>query len=74
MSSEHKVIYICNGCKPSKLLFDAMSILYCIVLVNPVNQSRQEYEAFIKATGPLVKQIAKQAVESPSDEDVAGAQ
>ena len=28
-------------------------------LVNPVNQSRQEYEAFVKATGPLVKQIAK---------------
>ena len=27
-------------------------------LVNPVNQSRQEYEASIKATGPLVKQIA----------------
>ena len=34
-------------------------------LVNPVNQSRQEYEAFIKATGPLVKQIPKQAVEPP---------
>ena len=43
-------------------------------LVNPVNQSRQEYEASIKATGPLVKQIAKQAVEPPNDEDVAGAQ
>ena len=43
-------------------------------LVNPVNQSRQEYEASIKATGPLVKQIAKQAAEPPNDEDVAGAQ
>ena len=42
--------------------------------VNPVNQSRQEYEASIKATGPLVRQIAKQAVEPPNDEDVAGAQ
>ena len=40
-------------------------------LVNPVNQSRQEYEASIKATGPLVKQIAKQAVEPPNDEYVA---
>ena len=28
-------------------------------LVNPVNQSRQKYEASIKSTGPLVKQIAK---------------
>ena len=28
----------------------------------------------IKATGPLVKQIAKQAVEQPNDEDAAGAQ
>ena len=35
-------------------------------LVNPVNQSRQEYEASIKATGPLVKQIAKQAAEPPT--------
>ena len=43
-------------------------------LVNPVNQSRQEYEASIKATGLLVKQIAKQAAEPPNDEDVAGAQ
>ena len=43
-------------------------------LVNPVNQSRQEYEASIKATGPLVKQIAKQAVEPPNDEDAAGVQ
>ena len=43
-------------------------------LVNPVNQSRQEYEASIKATGPLFKQIAKQAAEPPNDEDVAGAQ
>ena len=43
-------------------------------LVNPVNQSRQEYEASIKATGPLVKQIAKQAAEPPNHEDVAGAQ
>ena len=34
-------------------------------LVNPVNKSRQEYEASIKATGPLVKQITKQAVEPP---------
>ena len=43
-------------------------------LVNPVNQSRQEYEASIKATGPLVKRIAmKQAVEPPKDEDVARA-
>ena len=40
-------------------------------LVNPVNQ---EYEASIKATCPLVKQIAKQAVESPNEKDVAGAQ
>ena len=36
-------------------------------LVNPVNQSQQEYEASIKATGPLVKQIAKQAVETTND-------
>ena len=45
-------------------------------LLNPVNQSQQEYEAFIKATGPLVKHIAKHAVEPapPNDEDVAGAQ
>ena len=43
-------------------------------LVNPVNQSRQEYEASIKATGPLVKQIAKQVVEPPNDEDVPCAQ
>ena len=43
-------------------------------LVNPVNQSQQEYEASIKATGPLVKRIAKQAVEPRKDEDVAGAQ
>ena len=43
-------------------------------LVNPVNQSRQEYEASIKATAPLVKQIVKQAVEPPNDEDVADAQ
>ena len=43
-------------------------------LVNPVNQSRQEYEASIKATAPLVKQIIKQAAEPPNDEDVAGAQ
>ena len=43
-------------------------------LVNPVNQSRQEYEASIKATTPLMRQIAKQAVEPPNDEDVAGAQ
>ena len=45
-----------------------------IGLVNPVNQSRQEYEASIKATGPLVKQIAEQAAEPPNDEDVAHAQ
>ena len=43
-------------------------------LVNPVNQSRQEYEASIKATAPLVKQIVKQAVEPPNDEDVVSAQ
>ena len=43
-------------------------------LINPVNQSRQEYEASIKATAPLMRQIAKQAVEPPNDEDVAGAQ
>ena len=43
-------------------------------LVNPVHQSPQEYEASTKATGSLVKQIAKQAVEPPNDEDVAGAQ
>ena len=43
-------------------------------LVNPVSQSRHEYEASIKATAPLVKQIAKQAVEPPNNEDVAGAQ
>ena len=43
-------------------------------LVNPVNQSRQEYEASIKATAPFVKQIVKQAVEPPNDEDVADAQ
>ena len=43
-------------------------------LVNPVNQSRQEYEASIKATGPLVKQITKQAAEAPNDGDVTGAQ
>ena len=42
-------------------------------LVNSVNQSRQEYEASIKATAPLVKRIAKQA-EPSNDEDVAGAQ
>ena len=39
-------------------------------LVNPVNQSRQEYED----SAPLVKQIVKQAAEPPNDEDVAGAQ
>ena len=39
-----------------------------------VNQSRQEYEASIKATATLMRQIAKQAVEPPNDEDVAGAQ
>ncbi|XP_068724058.1 uncharacterized protein [Montipora capricornis] len=43
-------------------------------LVNPVNQSRQEYEASTKATGPLVKRISKQAVEPPNNEDVNGAQ
>ena len=43
-------------------------------LVNPVSQSRYEYEVSIKATAPLVKQIAKQAVEPPNDEDVAGVQ
>ena len=43
-------------------------------LVNPVSQFRHEYEASIKATAPLVKQIAKQAVEPPNNEDVAGAQ
>ena len=43
-------------------------------LVNPVNQSRQEYEASIKATGLLLKQIANQAAEPPNDEDVASAQ
>ena len=43
-------------------------------LVNPVNQSRQEYEVSIKATAPLVKQVVKQAVEPPNDEDVADAQ
>ena len=33
-------------------------------LVNPVNQSRQEYEVTsIKVTAPLVKQLVKQAVE-----------
>ena len=42
--------------------------------LNPVNQSRQEYEASIKATAPLMRQIAKQAVEPLNDEDVAGAQ
>ena len=42
-------------------------------LVNPVNQSRQEYES-IKVTGPLVKQIAEQAVEPPKDDDIADAQ
>ena len=43
-------------------------------LVDPVNQTRQECEASITANGPLVKQIAKQAVEPPNDENVAGAQ
>ena len=43
-------------------------------VVNPINQSRQEYEASIKATAPLVKQIFKQAAEPPNDEDVACAQ
>ena len=43
-------------------------------LVDPVSQSRHEYEVSIKATAPLVKQIAKQAVEPPNDEDVAGPQ
>ena len=42
-------------------------------LVNPVNQSRQEYEASIKATAPLIIQIAKEAVDQPNDEDVVGA-
>ena len=36
--------------------------------------SRQEYEAPIKATRPLVKQITKQAAEAPNDGDVTGAQ
>ena len=43
-------------------------------LVNPVNQYRQEYDASIKATGPLVKRIEKRAVQSSNDEDVASAQ
>ena len=43
-------------------------------LVNLVNQSRHKYETSIKATAPLVKQMAKQAVEPPNDEDVACAQ
>ena len=43
-------------------------------LVNLVSQSRHEYEASIKAIAPLVKQIVKQAVEPPNDEDVAGSQ
>ena len=43
-------------------------------LVNPFNQSQQKYEASIKATAPLMRQIDKQAVEPPNDEDVAGAQ
>ena len=43
-------------------------------LVNPVNQSRREYEASIEAIAPLVKQIAKQAVEPLNDEDAAGVQ
>ena len=42
-------------------------------LVNPISQSRHAYEASIKATAPLVKQIAKQAVE-PFNDDVAGTQ
>ena len=42
--------------------------------VNHVNQLRQEYEASIKATASLVKQIVKQAVEPLNDEDVADAQ
>ena len=46
----------------------------CLGLVNPVNQSRQEYEASKKATAPLMRQITKQAIEPPNDEDVAGAQ
>ena len=33
-----------------------------------------EYEAFIKGTGALVKQIAKQAVDPRNDEEVAGVQ
>ena len=43
-------------------------------LVNPVSQFWHEYEASIKATAPLVKQIAKQAIEPPNDENVAGAE
>ena len=43
-------------------------------LVDSINQLQQEYEASIKATGPLVKQIVKQAVEPPNDEDVTGMQ
>ena len=35
-------------------------------LESPVSQSRHEYEASIKATAPLVKQIDKQAVEPPN--------
>ena len=44
-------------------------------LVKPVSQSRHDYEASNKAIPPpLVKRIAKQAVEPPNDEDVTGAQ
>ena len=43
-------------------------------LVNTVSQSQHEYEVSIKTTAPLVKRIAKLAVELPNDEGVPAAQ
>ena len=39
-------------------------------LVNPARTASQEYEASVKITGPLVRQIIKQAHERPDDTEI----
>ena len=39
-------------------------------LVNPARTASQEYEASVKFTGPLVRQIVKQAHEPPDETEI----
>ena len=39
-------------------------------LVNPARTASQEYEASVKITGPLVRQIVKQAHEPPDETEI----